>query len=91
MHLVLYKIYNKLECEYIDSIAKCQNIINKNNNAYCFRYNRDNYILNLNYPIEIYYSNKKINNYKEEFHSIDYIEIRLGKNPTIRKAINIDV
>jgi|LauGreDrversion4_2_1035121.scaffolds.fasta_scaffold00332_3 hypothetical protein len=91
MYLVLYKISNKLECDYIDSITKCQNIINKNNNAYCFRYNRDDYILNLNYPLEFYYSNKKINNYKEEdFDSIDYLEVRLGKNPSIRKAININ-
>lgn len=90
MYIVLYK-NNKLKCDYIDSMIKCKDLLNKYNNLYCFKFSKNDTILNINYPLDLYYNQKNINVYNEEdCKSLEYIEIRLNKYPEIRLAINME-
>lgn len=99
MYLILYKNeLDQLECDYI----KYNHIINLISNShkktlYFFKYNKDQNILYLNYPLNFYYKKNKIidislNDYSnyEKIESDQYVEIRLCKYPQLRLVVNID-
>lgn len=78
---------------YYLSYAQAVNFLKKKYNSYIFRYNSDNYILYLNYPLNIYYSCSEINkinddNKEEDIQSYSYMEVRLtDKYPSIRTGV----
>lgn len=102
MYLILYKNeLDQLECDYI-KYNHINHILNINNNRtlYFFKYNKDQDILYLNYPLNFYYKKNKINdislnyyndyNDYEKIESDQYVEIRLCKYPQLRVVVNID-
>lgn len=92
MYIIIYKNeYDELDCDYV-SFVKCNDIINKykSKSIYCFKYDKGQDILYINYPLKFYYKTDKINQLLE-LQSDEYLEIRLGKKyPHIRKTFNID-
>ena len=89
MYIIIYKNeYDELDCDYA-SLIKCNDIINKSKSIYCFKYEKRQDILYINYPLKFYYKTDKINT-PLELQSDEYLEIRLGKYPQLRKTVNID-
>jgi hypothetical protein len=103
MYLILYKNeLDQLECDYITynhilSILSNMRISNNKKSLYFFKYNKDQDILYLNYPLNFYYKKNKINdtsfhnhNNNEKIESDQYVEIRICKYPQLRVVVNID-
>lgn len=100
MYLILYKNeLDQLECDYIkyNHIINLISNINNKKTLYFFKYNKDQNIFYLNYPLNFYYKKNKIidislNDYSnyENIESDQYLEIRLCKYPQLRVVVNID-
>lgn len=95
-YIIIYKPQHKMviyESQYI-TFKKALSIL-ENKKAYIFKYNNNNHILYLNYPLERYYDNTKINtiddnNTEEDVESFEYIEVRLTEHyPCLRVGINV--
>ena len=92
---MLYNIRNyseNIECKYV-SLGYALKILKKYK-VYVFKYNKDEDILYINYPLNIYYSSSKINdlenNSEDNITSFGHIEVRLlNEYPSIKFSVNM--
>lgn len=80
-----------IECQYV-SLGYALKILKKYK-VYIFRY-KDEDILYINYPLNIYYSSSKINdlenNSEDNIYSFGHIEVRLiDKYPSLKFSVNM--
>ncbi len=93
-YIVVYSNNNEIEGEYI-SLRNAIRLITKYK-VYIFKYKRDQDMLYLNYPLNMYYSTSTINNItaeendEDKIKSFGHLEIRLTPvYPQIRIATNM--
>lgn len=92
-YIMLYRNDSEnIECEYI-SLGYALKVLKKYK-VYIFKYKKDNDILYINYPLNIYYTSSKINNIENnsenDIQSFGYLEVRLlDKYPLVKSAVNM--